>query len=107
MIVKKTLTNRHSKTYLCGIHVIFDLEKRRKQQMQGKLSMPAPTPGLKSVFNSSPTGEESKDFSQFSHRSDSRRILPTPQPFGFLHRFIFKIPLLETKAVALCHDPSS
>lgn len=62
MIVKETLTNRHSKTYLCGIHVIFDLERRRKQQMQGKLSVPAPTPRLKSLFNSSPTGEEFKDF---------------------------------------------
>lgn len=74
--------------------------------MQGKLSVPAPTPHLKSVFNSSPTGEESKDFSQFSHPSDSWRILPTPHPFGRLHRFIFRIPLLETKAVALCHDSS-
>lgn len=72
--------------------------------MQGKLSVPAPTPRLKSVFNSSPSEEESKDFSQFSHPSDSRSFLPTPQPFGHLHRFIFKVPLWETKAVALCHD---
>lgn len=51
--------------------------------MQGKLSVPAPIPCLKSVFNSSPNGEESKGFSQFSHPRDSWRILSTPPLVAF------------------------